>query len=236
MFPRCWAATCACSRAGNAFYQDVAASREVGLSACIEAMRRALEAAGARDCRPVDAMLHRMMPREAFNRKRSPARGRRTADRPADRSGCLRRATRRHGRRARAVLRARRDHRRIPGRRAERGAHRGFLTTSWIPSARSMDEPTQSGAICRRSSSRPRSKRLCRRRDRQPGAAAAEYAGATGSRRQKGESGKRRRIPGGSAAGGGEIAAPGRPSPAKTARWSASAKSCARRSARCKTA
>ena len=49
------------------FYQDVAASREVAYRR-IEAMRRALSGEARAIVAPVDAMLHRMMPREAFNR------------------------------------------------------------------------------------------------------------------------------------------------------------------------
>ena len=49
------------------FYQDVAASREVAYRR-IEAMRRALSGEARAIVAPADAMLHRMMPREAFNR------------------------------------------------------------------------------------------------------------------------------------------------------------------------
>lgn len=49
------------------FYQDVAASREVAYRR-IEAMRRVLSGEARAIVAPADAMLHRMMPREAFNR------------------------------------------------------------------------------------------------------------------------------------------------------------------------
>ena len=49
------------------FYQDVAASREVAYRR-IEAMRKVLSGDARAIVAPADALLHRMMPREAFNR------------------------------------------------------------------------------------------------------------------------------------------------------------------------